>query len=210
MQSGLRTGDRSGVRPHRLLSPMFERRAAIFTPRYAHHHRPYRVAAKPIGIFVPKLIRHACRKFGFTNIDILLHWAAIVGPELGRYTRPRCIRWPRNKDAILLADGTEASSRERTRLEVWVAPGKALNVEYGRAAIIDRVNAYFGYRAITELTVSVDQGLDATPARVRPTAAESHADAPSDAPDRLQVALKKLERSVQLKNACQTSLRTPP
>jgi hypothetical protein len=161
-------------------------RTPAFVPR-----RPKYSSSKPVGIFVPKLIRGVCKRFGFNNVDLVLRWSEIVGKEVGQYTRPKRIKWPRGKDSIVLMDGTEAPTRERTRLEVWVTPGKALNVEYGRAAIIERINGYFGYRAITELAVICDPLLVYETVQPRP-----RMPVPADAGvplDPLTAALKNYE-----------------
>ena len=59
--------------------------------------RPLRSASKRVGTFVPALVREAFRRRGFNNIDIVLRWREIVGPELADQTWPLRIEWPRRQ-----------------------------------------------------------------------------------------------------------------
>ena len=151
------------------------------------------IGFKAVGTFVPKLVRETCRRRGFVNVDIVLRWREIVGHALAAQTWPLRIEWPRRHEAILRPDGTEAPGTHRTRLIVGSAPARALDVEYAKGTIIDRVNSYLGYRAATELAAAPDYALlpeDRKPAR------ERLADPANAAGDPLNAALAKLGRSV--------------
>lgn len=152
---------------------------------------------KPVGTFVPKLVRETCRRRGFVNVDIVLRWREIVGDALAAQTWPLRIEWPRRQETILRPDGTEAPGTHRTRLVVGSAPAKALDVEYAKGQIIDRVNGYLGYRAATELAAAPDYTAmpeDRKPAGTRPDWA------PDAAEDPLAAALARLGRSVAGRN----------
>jgi hypothetical protein len=112
------------------------------------------LSSKRVGTFVPALVREAFRRRGFNNIDIVLRWREIVGPELAEQTWPLRIDWPRRHEEALRPDGTAETGGQRTRLVVGAAPAKALTVEYAKRDIVERVNRYLGYRAATELTGS--------------------------------------------------------
>jgi hypothetical protein len=114
------------------------------------------LSSKRVGTFVPALVREAFRKRGFNNIDIVLRWREIVGPELAEQTWPLRIEWPRRQETALRPDGTAEPAGQRTRLVVGAAPARALDVEYAKRDIVDRVNRYLGYRAATELTAAPD------------------------------------------------------
>jgi len=142
---------------------------------------------------VPKLVREACGRRGFTNVDIVLRWREIVGGALAAYTWPMRIEWPRRRETVLRPDGTEAPNAQRTRLIVGAAPARALDVEYAKGDIMDRVNGYLGYRAATELAASPDYTI--APEDRKP-AAKRAACAPDAASDPLTAALAKLGRAV--------------
>ena len=152
---------------------------------------------RPVGIFVPKLIRTACRRRGFINVDIVLRWAEIVGKTLSRYTWPMRIQWPRKQETILKPDGTEAPNTHRTRLVVGATPGKVLDVEYDKHAIMARVNTYLGYRAVTELQAVPDYSIPDQDEEELPYCAPASNAAPADGADALATALAKLGKAVK-------------
>lgn len=107
-----------------------------------------RTGARSVGMFVPRLTRAAFEKFGFSAVQLISDWPQIAGPELARYTAPDRIVWPR-RAAADSEDG--ARGRPAATLHLRVEPARALEVQYGGALLIDRINAYFGYRAVGEL-----------------------------------------------------------
>ncbi len=149
---------------------------------------------KAVGVLVPKLVRESCRRRGFVNVDIVLRWREIVGDRLARETWPLRIEWPRRQEAVLRPDGTEAPGRHRTRLVVGATPARALDVEYAKGAIIERVNGYLGYRAATELAAAPDYAM--APDAPRPAAPKAAATAPEAGADPLSAALARLGRSL--------------
>jgi hypothetical protein len=149
---------------------------------------------KAVGVFVPKLVRESCRKRGFVNVDIVLRWREIVGDRLAGDTWPLRIEWPRRQEAVLRPDGTEAPGSHRTRLVVGATPARALDVEYAKGAIIERVNGYLGYRAATELTAAPDYAH--APEASRPVDRKAAAASPPAVEDGLSAALARLGRSV--------------
>ena len=111
---------------------------AAWTPRMSR--------TKSVGEFVPALMRPAFEKYGFPAAAILTGWAAIAGAELARFTAPERLKWPRNAQE----DGGE---QRGATLILRVAGARALEVEHKRGALIERINACFGYRAVAEIRV---------------------------------------------------------
>lgn len=165
--------------------------------------------AKAIGSFVPKLTGKAFEKYGFSTVMLLTDWAAIVGDRLAACTLPERLKWPRNVDAY---GDTPASERGRpgATLVLRVDAALSLDVQYQSAQIIDRINAYFGYQAVTELRfiqapVAVPEPVQA---RMAPTASRSRpvpvatqnagqtSQTGGDSNDALAAALARLEASV--------------
>jgi hypothetical protein len=148
---------------------------------------------------VPALVREALRRRGFNNIDIVLRWREIVGPELADQTWPVRIDWPRRQEAALRPDGTADPGGQRTRLVVGAAPAKALNVEYAKRDIVERVNRYLGYRAATELTAAPDYSVAPELERKRDRRSAtvvSQGDAQDTSADPLTAALGRLGAAV--------------
>jgi len=107
-----------------------------------------RAGARAIGSFVPRITKAAFEKFGFSTAQLLSDWPKIAGPALAAYTAPERIVWPRR------ASGEPGESSQRgpqpgATLHLLVDPARALEVQYGQSLLIDRINAYFGYRAVS-------------------------------------------------------------
>ncbi len=114
--------------------------------------RPRGVFAKAVGSFVPRLTRKAFEKYGFSAATLLTDWAVIAGPQLAAYTAPDRLKWPRAVDAYGdVGDGAEG--RPGATLILRVDGGRALDIEYRKRELIDRINSYFGYRAVAELRI---------------------------------------------------------
>jgi hypothetical protein len=101
------------------------------------------VFARAVGSFVPKLAAKSFERYGFHSAEIMTAWPRVVGAEIAGFTSPERIKWPRGTAD---ADGTGASGG--ATLVLRVEPARALDVEYRSAEIVDRINRYFGYRAI--------------------------------------------------------------
>jgi hypothetical protein len=102
---------------------------------------------KAVGSFLPKLTAKAFEKYGFGAAAILTDWAEIVGPELARACEPERLKWPRR------AEEEASGARSGATLMLRVEPARALDVQYRAAQLIERINGYFGYRAVTELRI---------------------------------------------------------
>lgn len=135
------------------------RRLALRLPDNAHRlagaglqrpRIPGHIAAKSVGTFVPRLTQKAFEKYGFSTATLITDWAAIVGETLARDTLPERLKWPRGVDARGEVE-TGAEGRPGATLILTVDPARALDVEYRRAQILDRINGYFGYRAVAEI-----------------------------------------------------------
>jgi hypothetical protein len=107
---------------------------------------------KAVGSFVPRLTKKVMEKYGFSTAALLTDWATIVGADLARHTRPNKLKWPR---AVETYGETPAgqSGRPGATLYLMVDAARALDVQYKGRQIIDRINAYFGYRAIADLRI---------------------------------------------------------
>jgi hypothetical protein len=82
----------------------------------------------------------------------LSEWAAIVGGELAQFTMPDRVVWPRRRE-----EGDDAPQRgwreEGAVLVLRVEGPRAIEVQYRSGQILERVNSYFGYRAVVEMRI---------------------------------------------------------
>lgn len=111
------------------------------------------VAARTLGSYVPRLTRKAFEKYGFATATLLTDWSVIVGPETARYASPDRLRWPKGYDILDESGESGHKGRPGATLVVRAHAGRALDVQYRAQQIIDRINAYFGYRAVAELRI---------------------------------------------------------
>lgn len=125
------------------------------------------VTFRAVGAFVPKATQKVREKQGLHAAEIILNWPAIVGPGLAGYTAPRRIRWPKAPDRTGPAPKSFDPRSQKTTLEIWVAGGRAHEIPYLKPQIISRINAYFGYRAVTDILPVDGPVLQAPRARLR-------------------------------------------
>ena len=153
---------------------------------------------RSVGTFVPKITQKVFEKFGFSTATLLTDWAIIVGGDLAAYTAPERLKWPRGFEGA--ADSGEAGpGRSGATLMLRVEPARALDIQYKARLLIDRINAYFGYRAVADLRI-LQAPIDArfqklpppTPAPILPVPADVMAVADPD----LRAALERMAQGV--------------
>ena len=167
---------------------------------------------RAVASLVPAITRKAFEKHGFAAASLITDWARIVGADLARLTRPERLKWPRAVEKFADTAETE-SGRPGATLTLRVDPAAALDVQYRKAQILERINAYFGYRAVCELRL-IQAGSDeefgdaAETARASAARASSPRTTPSRATpstsanlsgiddDALRAALERLAASI--------------
>jgi hypothetical protein len=102
---------------------------------------------RTVGSFVPQLTRTALEKFGFPAAAILTDWPAIAGADLAAYTAPERLRWPQRAGE---PDSGENSwnGAEGATLVLRVEGPRVLEMQHRTEQLIERVNSYFGFRAV--------------------------------------------------------------
>ncbi len=111
-----------------------------------------RIKAKTVGSFVPGLTKKACEKYGFSAASLISDWPQIVGRDLSRHTSPQRLKWPRYVPAYQDVE-TGCEGRPGATLILHVDPAKALDIQYGTTQLIERINGYFGYRAVSDIRI---------------------------------------------------------
>lgn len=126
--------------------------------------------AKAVGSFVPGLTRKSFEKYGFSTATLLTDWAIIAGRDLASFTLPERLKWPRNVDAFEDVSD-EARGRPGATLVLRVDGPRAIEVQYQTVQIIERINAHFGYRAVSDIRF-IQAPLDKRTRETDPRAAE--------------------------------------
>ena len=122
--------------------------------RTGHGPRRFGELARP-------LLSPALRRQGFAQNEIVTRWQDVVGPLLASRSLPERLRFPQGERL----DGT---------LFIRVESSFALEFQHLTPQILERVNAFYGYRAVAKLVMK--QGP--VP---RPPASRREAEAPLDA-----------------------------
>ncbi len=106
--------------------------------------RSRRRAAQPLADLVNPLLSPALARQGFSQADVLVHWTEIVGDQLAERCRPVKLQWrPRSPDP--------AAALEPATLVVRVEGAFALALQHMAPVVLQRVNAYFGWRCVGKL-----------------------------------------------------------
>ena len=141
-------------------------------PAAKRFERPRGGGARPIAELMPEVGRTAFRKFGFVQSSVVTRWPEIVGERHARVCMPEAIRFPPGEKS----DGI---------LQLLVVPAHAPLISHVIPEIIERVNRFFGYNAVSR--VKLRQGAVQPPAaRERPTAPPSLRPIPFELGDSLR------------------------
>ena len=110
---------------------------------------------KPKRTFIPQSIGDTLRKVNrnfsskFGKIEFIIHskWPDIVGSYFKIYSEPKNItRLPDYENDL-------GETIYKSHLNVNVAPAAALEFQHFKDTIIEKINSYFGYKAINDLRI---------------------------------------------------------
>lgn len=87
-----------------------------------------------------KVMKGPFAKRGFSQTEILSRWPTIVGPMLAQHSCPERLTFEREKAA-------------GANLLVRVEGAFGLELQHLAPQVIDRINTYFGYRAVARLSI---------------------------------------------------------
>ena len=87
------------------------------------------------------LAQNILGKNGFVETDIITNWPDIVGEQLDCYSFPQKIDFPKNK-------------KNNGSLHLAVPTGAfAVEIQHREKFILDKINTYFGYNAVSSLKI---------------------------------------------------------
>jgi hypothetical protein len=135
------------------------------------YQRPRGGEARAVSDLMPEIGRAAFRRFGFVQSSVVSRWDEIVGARYAAVSAPESIRFPVGKKS----EGT---------LELTVEGAHATMMQHVLPEIIERVNRFFGYAAVTR--IKVRQGNVATPPTRQPPAAPMLKPVPMELGDSLR------------------------
>ncbi|WP_041685886.1 DUF721 domain-containing protein [Erythrobacter litoralis] len=136
------------------------------------YERPRGGPAKAVGDLMPQIGRTAFRRFGFVQSSVVTRWPEIVGPRHARVCAPEAIRFP-------------PGEKSEGILQLVVLPAHAPIIQHVIPEIIERVNRFFGYKAVAR--VKMRQGaVQAPPAEEKAKAPPSLKPIPMELGDSLR------------------------
>jgi hypothetical protein len=91
-----------------------------------------------------KTIADALARQGFASTGIVTHWADIVGPEIADHAEPMRMAWPRR---------VHEDDPEPATLILRVEGPVALEIQHMSGIIIEKVNRFFGWRAVGRIQI---------------------------------------------------------
>ena len=128
-------------------------------PQPRRYERPRGGPARAISELMPEVGRTAFRRFGFVQSSVVTRWPEIVGPRHARVCAPEAIRFP-------------PGEKSEGILQLVVMPAHAPIISHVIPEIIERVNRFFGYKAVAK--VKLRQGeVKAPPSKESPAAPPS-------------------------------------
>ncbi len=96
--------------------------------------------ARQISELMPEIGRTAFRRFGFVQSSVVSRWPEIVGPSHARVCAPESIRFP-------------PGAKNDGILQLVVLPAHAPLIQQVIPEIIERVNRFFGYNAVSRAKI---------------------------------------------------------
>src|SRR5215471_17932212 len=115
---------------------------------------PRRNAPTRLSTELPGLTRTAFRNTlggrGFAEAGLITEWAAVVGEDIARMSRPIQLAFPRGE-------------RKGGVLTVACSGAAALELQHLKPQILDRVNTHFGYGAVRDIRFKQGEAPRRTP-----------------------------------------------
>ena len=96
---------------------------------------------KPFSSSIPRTLKKHLKKGGYNYSNIVDNWTKMVGKKISDSCYPLTIKMGKE-----VKDGT---------LVLNVLHGKELEIEYEKREIMDKINSFFGYNCINQITLKI-------------------------------------------------------
>ena len=94
---------------------------------------------RPFSSSIPKTLKKHLKKGGYNYSNIVDNWTKMVSKKISDACYPITVKMEKE-----MRDGT---------LVLNVLHGKELEIEYAKKEIIDKINSFFGYNCIDQVTL---------------------------------------------------------
>ena len=98
---------------------------------------------RPFSSSIPKTLKKHLKKGGYNYSNIVDNWTKMVSKKISDACYPITVKMGKE-----MKDGT---------LVLNVLHGKELEIEYEKKNIIDKINSFFGYDCISQITLKIVQ-----------------------------------------------------
>ena len=98
---------------------------------------------RPFSSSIPKSLKKHLKKGGYNYSNIVDNWTKMVSKKISDSCYPITVKMGKE-----MRDGT---------LVLNVLHGKELEIEYEKKEIMDKINSFFGYNCINQVTLKVIQ-----------------------------------------------------
>ncbi|HEU4358526.1 MAG TPA: DciA family protein [Xanthobacteraceae bacterium] len=105
-------------------------------------NKPGKSFPRPLAEVLHRTLNAAFAKQGFASTEIVTRWADIVGADIADHSEPEKILWPRPSGADLPEPGV---------LVLRVEGPVAIEIQHLSGVVLERVNRFFGWRAVGAL-----------------------------------------------------------
>ena len=109
---------------------------------------------RPFSSSIPKTLKKHLKKGGYNYSNIVDNWTRMVSKKISDACYPITVKMGKE-----MKDGT---------LILNVIHGKEMEVEYEKQEIIDKINSFFGYNCISQVTLKIVQDTIKTNEKVFP------------------------------------------
>ncbi len=98
---------------------------------------------RPFSSSIPKTLKKHLKKGGYNYSNIVDNWTKMVNRKISDVCYPITVKMGKE-----MRDGT---------LVLNVLHGKELEIEYEKKEIMDKINSFFGYNCISQITLKIVQ-----------------------------------------------------
>ena len=96
---------------------------------------------RPFSSSIPKTLKKHLKKGGYNYSNIIDNWTKMVSKKISDACYPITVKMGKE-----MRDGT---------LVLNVLHGKELEIEYEKKEIMDKINSFFGYNCISQVTLKI-------------------------------------------------------
>src|SRR5262249_42576517 len=97
-----------------------------------------------LGELARRMLGETFARQGFASTDLVTRWPDIVGAEISAHCEPIRMQWPR---------GGSVDDPDPATLVLRVEGPAAIEIQHLSSVILERVNRFFGWRAVGRLAL---------------------------------------------------------